>query len=443
MKQLLFMIVVTLIGVGGSLAVSPFYGVAVYYLFAILRPQFMWEWSLPRDVNWSLYVALAAIVGTVLGIRPSRSAADSLGQEETSRPPWNNAHVLMVLFWCWACVSYVVGIKSEMGNLFMIDYAKHFIMFVIASIVIRTVRQVWIVVVLAAASLAYISYEVNYLYFVNGYLGIQRNGYGGADNNGAGLLLALGVPLCYFVWEGVQRWWRWIFIGLIPVIIHAVLMTYSRGAMVAMIVCIPVFLLRSRKRLYLMGFALVLGFAVPAMAGKEIRARFFSIEQRDNDESAQSRYASWAAAWAIALDHPIFGAGVRGSNQLSFRYGADMQGRTIHSQYLQVTADNGFVGGGLYLGTLVATWWQLRRVRRATKGSDSPEAKEAYAAACGLEGALVVFCTAGLFLSCEACEAQYILILLAAQLSSVVSVSMRQGEHISALAETPCATDDA
>jgi probable O-glycosylation ligase (exosortase A-associated) len=328
----------------------------------------------------------------------------------------------------------VVGLKSEMADLFMIDYAKHITMFVVASIVITTVRQVWIGVVLAALSLGYNSNEINYLYFVNGYLGIQRNGYGGADNNGAGLLLALGVPLCYFVWEGLQKWWRWLFISLIPVIIHAVLMTYSRGAMVAMIMCIPIFFLRSRKRAFLMMVAVALGFAVPMMAGKEIRERFFSIQQSDADESAQSRYGSWAAAWAIAKDHPVFGAGVRGANQLSFMYGADMEGRTIHSQYLQVTADNGFVGGALYLCTLVSVWRALRRVRKTTKGLDSPEAKEAYAAACGLEGAMVVFCTAGIFLSCEACEVQYILILLAAQLSSVVSASVGQDERAHAVA---------
>ncbi len=233
MKQLIFMIAATLIGTGGSLMVSPFYGVAVYYLFAILRPQFMWEWSLPKDVSWSLYVAEATIVATLLGIRPAKTMG------RASRPQWTSAHVLMLLFGAWICVSYVAGTPSEMANLYMVDYAKHFTMFVVASVVITSVRQVWILVVIAASALGYIAYEINYLYLVNGYLGISKNGYGGNDNNGAGLLLALGVPLCYFVWEGLRKRWRWIFLGLIPVIIHAVLMTYSRGAMLALIAVRP------------------------------------------------------------------------------------------------------------------------------------------------------------------------------------------------------------
>ena len=420
MKQLIFMIVVTLIGVGGSLAISPFYGLAVYYLFAILRPQFMWEWSLPQGVPWSLYVAGATIAATLLGVRPGRQAQNGFETRIPERPRWSSAHVFMLLFGAWICVSYMVGGRSELGDLYMVDYAKHFTMFIIAALVIRSVRQVWILVVLAAAALGYIAYEINYLYFVNHYLGICKNGYGGMDNNGAGLLLALGVPLCYFAWEGIQKWWRWLFLGLIPVITHAVLMTYSRGAMVSLLVCSPLFFFRSRKRLHLAVIAAALAVLLPFLAGKEIRNRFFTIEKSDQDASAQSRFESWEAAWRIVQDYPIFGAGVRMSNQLSHRYGADLEGRTIHDQYLQIAADNGFVGAGLYLATLGATWWGLRRVRRAAKSGDDPESREAYAAACGIEGALVVFCTGAVFLSCEAFEAQYILILLGAQLPAVL-----------------------
>jgi O-antigen ligase len=96
-----------------------------------------------------------------------------------------------------------------------------------------------------------------------------------------------------------------------------------------------------------------------------------------------------------------------------------MEGRTIHNQYLQVFADNGFPGGILYVTILAFTWFGLRRVMRVTRLCDTQEQREAYASACAIEGALVVFCTGALFLSCEAFECQYILILLGAQLPVV------------------------
>ncbi len=50
MKQLLFMICMTCLGHFEVVVVNPFFGIAVYYLFAVLRPQFMWQWSLPREI---------------------------------------------------------------------------------------------------------------------------------------------------------------------------------------------------------------------------------------------------------------------------------------------------------------------------------------------------------------------------------------------------------
>src|SRR5208282_4025941 len=64
-KQLLVMVALTLLGTVGVFVLDPFYGVAIYYLYAVLRPQYIWEWSLPTNVTWSFYVAICAIVAAV------------------------------------------------------------------------------------------------------------------------------------------------------------------------------------------------------------------------------------------------------------------------------------------------------------------------------------------------------------------------------------------
>ena len=70
------------------------------------------------------------------------------------------------------------------------------------------------------------------------------------------------------------------------------------------------------------------------------------------DASANSRLTTWRIAWQMAGENPIFGLGIRNSNLYTYDYGADMPGRTIHSQYLQTAADSGLVGLGLYLAAL-------------------------------------------------------------------------------------------
>ena len=326
----------------------------------------------------------------------------------------------MIVFGSWIAVTFVLASDREVAYPWFIEYLKIFVMFTVSALLIQTVRQVWILMILTALALGYIAYEINYLYLVNGYLGIQRNGYGGLDNNGAGLMLAMGVPLCYFVWEGMRRWRRWVFLALIPVLIHAVLMTYSRGAMVSLIAVVPLFLLRSKRRAWLMGFAVGIAFLLPVLAGKEIRARFFSIEQNEIDDSANQRRAAWAAAWAMAKDHPVFGVGVRNANLFSHQYGADMEGRTIHSQYLQIAADNGFVGLGLYLIVLGSTWWGMCQARSQAAAGTDQESQQGYAVCCGAEGALLVFSVGGVFLSLEVFELPYLMVLLGAQIHGLM-----------------------
>jgi probable O-glycosylation ligase (exosortase A-associated) len=416
MKQLIFMIVVTLIGVGGSLAISPFFGVAVYYLFAVLRPQFIWEWSLPEGVSWSFYVAVAAMAGALLGVRTRKEAVEAGSARRLSA-----AHYAVLLFGGWVALTYFTARNRDVAYPYFIEYLKLFIMFGVAAWVVRTVRQVWILYLLTAGVLGYIAYEVNSIYVFNShYAYIYRLGYGGLDNNGAGLMLAMGVPLCYFAWEGVRRWYRWAFLALIPLLLHAVLMSYSRGAMVSLLAGVPLYLFRSRRKFQLILFLIGVSLLVPLLAGKEIRERFFTIEHTEIDESANSRRASWAAAWEITKENPVVGVGIRNSNLLSRQYGADMEGRTIHSQYLQTAADSGLVALALYLAALVAFWLSTRRARLAAKRRTDPEGTQAYAAACGVEGAMVVFCVGAAFLSLENFELPYLMILLGAQLPLVL-----------------------
>jgi O-antigen ligase len=158
---------------------------------------------------------------------------------------------------------------------------------------------------------------------------------------------------------------------------------------------------------------------VPYLAGKEIRERFFSIEQYQTDSSANSRVDSWSAAFKIANRFPIFGAGIRNSTLFTFKYGADMEGRAIHSQYLQTLADAGYPGLLLYVLALLCTWGAMARARRTLKKRDGPEARLAHSMLNGVEGSLLIFCVGASFLSLEVFELPYLMALIGAQVAAL------------------------
>lgn len=416
MRQTLFMIAVELYATFGIFISGPFAGVAVYYYLAILRPQYLWNWALPYDVPWSNYPAGAAIAGLfgyALGLIP-------LGEEK--KDPFlgfSAIHIAFLAFALWVCLTYFTAVSQFAAWPWLLEYLTIFTMFFVSIFVVRTYEQMWQLYLVTTLPLLYLVYEVNSLYFFDGRLDIYHVGLGGLDNNGAGLMLAMGVPLALGAWEGTARWWRWGYVLAIPPILHAVLVSYSRGAMVSLIAVTPFLILRSKRRWQALFVTVMLASTIPYLAGNEIRARFFTVADYAADDSAQRRFGSWGSAIKIANDYPIFGVGIRNSNLLSYNYGADIEGRTIHSQFLQVLADEGYVGFSLYLVTLGTFFFGLRRLRKSLRGRTDMIARRTHAMANGIETSFIVFCVGGLFLSLEVFELPYLLILQAAQLSLI------------------------
>src|SRR5437868_14518777 len=70
MKQLVFMSLTMFLGTAGSVVLSPVYGIAVYYMYAVLRPQAIWDWVevfglRMSEINWSFPVAIVTLASTV------------------------------------------------------------------------------------------------------------------------------------------------------------------------------------------------------------------------------------------------------------------------------------------------------------------------------------------------------------------------------------------
>ena len=424
MTQMVFMLVTLLLGTAGSFALSPVYGLSIYYLYAVLRPQFIWEHHefagmAIGDMQWSLYVALATLAATFLW------RAGLFAPSKVSAPPWygnppfTRSHYLFMAFTAWISLTFPTAVSTDRAWPFFVEYVKIFTMFICATFILRTIRDLWTVYFVVLGGAVYVGYEINTYYLNGGWLLLASRGYGGLDNNGAALIVAMAVPMCYFAWEASSGWWRWLFLLAIPPLLHAVLLSYSRGAMASLGLTAFVIFLRARNKkflgvCYLIGFVLVL-----IMAGPEIRERFFSIGKADVDESFQSRQNTWAIAIRMANERPLFGLGIRNSNLFTYDYGADIPGRSIHSQYLQTAADSGWVAlllYGLFLGSLFVGLYRSRRILRPYT---DPESLKVQSIASGVECAMVLFCIGAFALSLEHFEMPYIMMVLAVQLNAI------------------------
>lgn len=426
MKQFAFMLFTTFLGTAGSFGISPVLGVAIYYLYAVLRPASAWFYAEAfgytiSDFNWSLPVALSAMAATLLwrlGLWTPLAVAKA---PPYGNPKFTRSHHLFLAFTAWICITYITAINQERAWPYFVEYVKIFVMFICATLVLRTVRDLWVIYLVVLCSAAYIAYEQNFTYLTYGFSSLQKNGYGGLDNNGAALIMAMAIPMAYFAWEATRRWWRWGFMLMIPILGHVILLSYSRGAMLSLIPAALLMWIRARNKAFLSVAYAIAFVLIVATTSNEIGDRFLSI----GSDETNPRLTSWGMAIEMANQRPIFGFGIRNSNLFMTREkGSDEDGRTIHSQYLQIAADSGWVAAALYVGLIGSIFvglWRTRWVLRKFKDSETLKVRSFTA---GVESALLLFCIGAIFLSLEHFEMPYIIMLLGVQVHAITRAAM-------------------
>jgi O-antigen ligase len=351
-KQLIFMGAAVLFGLIGGF-IEPFYALVPYYVFSVLQPQYLWAWALGPDARWSLAAAGIALLAILVhGSRVLRNVR------------WNAVAALLGLYALLLALSCLTAYDAAIAGQWFGVTIKVLLMAALTMVLTDSLTKLRVMVMVVACSLGYLAWHFNSLYLFEGRVDIQR-GLGAYDNNGLGGLLVMGLPFAYALGKNARHWaikLAWALAGVFMV--HGILLTYSRGAMVAAILGGAWILWHHRPRLQGAVIAVLIVAVTGVMAGKEVRERFMTIFDDHPDDSVQSRFESWNAAWLMIHDHPVLGVGVRNSNLYTESYGADRRGRTIHNTYLQIAADSGLPALVVYLALQAAAVASLMRGRR-------------------------------------------------------------------------------
>ncbi len=149
---------------------------------------------------------------------------------------------------------------------------------------------------------------------------------------------------------------------------------------------------------------------------KEIRQRFFSVEQYETDASAQGRIDSWNAAWAIAKEYPSSASACETLRSSLIATALTRRDERFTACTLRCLQTQVFQALTMDSAVLATAALSLRRVRHRAKASTSSDAERLYATACAIEASLAVFCVGAAFLSLELFELPYLLILLSCEL---------------------------
>jgi putative inorganic carbon (hco3(-)) transporter len=401
MKALLLTYALTYGGAACSL-LEPWVGVLVYIAFSIIRPESLWFYAVPPG-NYSRIVAIALLIGW--GLR-------GLGSWRFGRATsivWS-----FIGFVAWAAVRATDAPHQDAAWEYVTILVKILLPFLAGITMINSVARLkqlaWTIVIVQA----YVSYELNVYYF-RGY-NMAMEGYGGMGRAvlGTGLVMALAMGFFLMATSG-GLWQRYLAAACCLLIGHTVLLTYSRGALLATftMAAYVVWLIPKTPK-YMTRLALAV-IAAAAMAGPSVYARFsttFANEQ-DRDASAQGRIELWMNCLDLISKHPLVGIGPEHFGYYAPQYGWN-EGKEAHNLWLQTGAELGLPGLFLlvaFYGMTIVRLWPLAAAFGRCDGSD--DRWLAAFAAMTLAGVLG-FAVAAVFVTVTRMETSYYAVLLGA-----------------------------
>jgi probable O-glycosylation ligase (exosortase A-associated) len=381
----------------------PFYGLLIYVAFSILRPESLWPWCVPQGGYYSRIVAIALLIGWVL---------NGFGNWNLSK-----GRAMLVCFiglWFWAAFSTLfAALFPDRGYVYLESMAKILLPFMVGLSVINNIDQIKQLAWTIGLSVSFVAYEMNLAYY-DGLNFLHEYGFSGMDNNCIAMQFVSAIGFMFFLGFTAKYWWqKLIAAGGMLVMINAVMFSFSRGGLLALIITgLVAFLLIPRRPIHYLALAAAVLVGV-RLAGKQVLERFATafVDKQQRDASAESRLELWADCWQLMQENPLFGVGPD-----HFPYYAEFYlgwgvPKEAHSLWFQTGAELGFVGVGLLIAFYLTCIWRLWPLTRDSYPTTEPRLRDL---ARMVVASLAGFLVASQFVSLEGLELPYYVVLIGA-----------------------------
>lgn len=347
----------------------------------------------PITASIALIVALATIALYV----PTQL---SLEENLTARP----REVNLVLLYCLAgLLSIPLAInRLEAWQEFSGTFIRCIVMFIVLVNVVRTKARLRSLLFLAVASSVCLSVAAmnEYRHGLLGPDGYRVTGSGNGifgNTNDMALHVVTILPISIallFGSRGLAR--KVLYAACVAVMVAAIVLSYSRGAFLAMIVVLIFVALKigPRHRLGIIVAITGLAAAIIVFAPDKYGVRLLSIffPSLDPGGSADFRRGELFRSLYIALRHPLLGIGM-GNYQPEISY----RGLVTHNSYTQVASEMGMAALVCYTMFIVSPLRKLGKIARET--FEARANSHFYYLAVGLEASLIAYMVASFFLS--------------------------------------------
>ncbi len=403
---------------------APFIGLLAWLWIALMNPQ-REVYTVLADFQLNFWVAVL-------------TAGSWFFSRDRKAPPLDGFVVFLGLFAVWATACTVLALDRGVSVPLWERTMKSMVLAFAVAALVTSKTRIQAVLWVLAASIGYHAIKGGgFVVLTAG----KHHVYGPedtmiADNNNLGLALVVLLPLLFYL-RSTSRLpiTRLAALGTILLTVVAILGTYSRGALLALIAMGVVFALRSRSGIALLAAGALVAAVLPSIAPAGWLDRMSSIQTYGQDASFQGREAAWRTSVNLASARPLVGGGFSAIEvdevAQTYRTPDSLEhGRAAHSIYFQVLGDTGFAGFTLYMLMLLAAAGNTVAVLLAARGR--PELAWAARLARMLQVSLAAMLVGGAALSL----AYYDGFLVVLALTCSLRVAVRRSPAVAAPATT-------
>jgi probable O-glycosylation ligase (exosortase A-associated) len=400
----------------------PWVGILVWSWIGFMNPHRL-GWGFAYSMPFAQMVAIATLLGIVSG------------REKVSLPR-SREITLLVFMWAYFVFTTVFAHHQLEAWDQLIKVTKIFTLTFLTLLLLQDRIRLRLLLCVIAFSIGFFGLKGGVWAIMTGGGNMVLGPPGTFISGNTEIGLALNMVLPFFVYlikdEKIPQL-RWLWRAMFAFSIIAILITYSRGALLGLGVVLAMLFLKSRIKFVAL---FVMALTVPVLLStlpEKWFGRMETIQTYEQDRSAVNRLKAWKVSYKMALDRPITGYGFRPfSREIYLRYDPEYGPRSgdAHSIFFQVLAEHGFVGLGLYCSLILSVLLTLRRVRRFARGRQDLLWANNYAQM--LQASVLAYLANGAFLSMSYFDLFYALVAITVLLEKLVYVRLPEDQPLPA-----------
>lgn len=405
------LLAIVMLGLLPLCLLRPWIGVLVWTWIGLMNPhRLTWEFS---NLPIAMFAALLILTGMLFS-------------RDRKPVPWNRELILLAILLAYFTFTSFMAWHPPAAWAYWERVLKMVGMIFVTSMLIYGRERIELLLLVIAGSIGFYGFKGGIFTLLTGgqYRVQGPDGTMIGGNTFLGLAMVMVLPLLFAVARSQSvKWKRLSAYSVSWLTFLAIPFTYSRGALLGLVVVLPGIFPRLRKFLLLIPLLIPIAFLAKDLLPEKLVDRAQTIQSYEEDSSAMQRLRAWSVAINIAKESPLVGAGFdfeefpdpsRWWSHVSpqFYELANRVTHVAHSAYFSILGQHGVLALLLFIALIIFTLFDLRNIERRSLLSEQNKWISPYARA--LRIGFLGYLVAGAFISIAYFDLAYLYICLVA-----------------------------